>query len=432
MSVTIREIRARQVLDCKARPMLEVDVYTESGYVGRGAAPTGTSVGMYEAHVLRDENPSHYLGLSVHKAVKMVEQQIAPLLLGMDVCDQRGIDAAMIALDGTPNKEKLGGNSIYSVSMACLRAAAAARHMPVYRHIAGGPLSTIPLPTFNVINGGRNGTVTQAFNEFMIAPWGAQCVEEAVEMAVEIHARLHDIVRRYLCGAEPLVGGSYGWAAPSNDPAQVLELMAEAVDACGYTGRIAYCLDCASSEMYDRAANTYELRGQRVSAAELIDCVKNLSERFPLLFVEDILDENDWENFSLAHKRIPRTNLIGDDLTVTNVARLQRAYELGALDGFILKPNQVGTITEALEAADFAKAHGLLVIPSGRSGGAVGDIVADFALGLQVEISKNGAPRSGERLDKINSLLRAASENPGSHLANLRGLARFCGEVQPK
>ena len=209
MNTVIQKISARQVLDCKARPMLEVDVFTQDGSMGRGAAPTGTSVGAHEAFVLRDYDVNEFNGLSVHKAVNTVETVIAPALLGMDAADQRAIDQRMLELDGTENKERLGGNSIYSVSIACLRAAAAAHKMPVYRYLRGGVLTNIPLPTFNVINGGRYPQLTQPFNEFMLAPWKADSVEEAVELAVKVYQRLEQVISRYLGGKSP------SWAGPT-------------------------------------------------------------------------------------------------------------------------------------------------------------------------------------------------------------------------
>ena len=389
MNTVIQKISARQVLDCKARPMLEVDVFTQDGSMGRGAAPTGTSVGAHEAFVLRDYDVNEFNGLSVHKAVNTVETVIAPALLGMDAADQRAIDQRMLELDGTENKERLGGNSIYSVSIACLRAAAAAHKL------------------------------TQPFNEFMLAPWKADSVEEAVELAVKVYQRLEQVISRYLGGKKPFLGGSYGWAAPSDDPDVVLQLMAQAVEECGCADKMAYCLDCASSEMYDRHTDTYLYGSRRVSREELIDHAAELIRKYPILFIEDLLAEDDWDGFVQAHQKLKGVKLIGDDFIVTNRRRLQKAYERHALDGFILKPNQVGTITEALDTHAYAQSNGLLTIPSGRSGGAVGDIVADLALALEAPISKNGAPKSGERLDKINSLLRASSDNPASHLWNL-------------
>lgn len=425
MNTRIKSICARQVLDCKARPMLEVDVYTEGGTLGRGAAPTGTSVGKYESFILRDGDKSEYNGLSVHKAAKIVENTIAPKLIGMDVLAQHDIDQKMINLDGTPDKHVLGGNSIYSVSVACLRAAAASQNKHVYQYLAEEPLSTIPLPTFNVINGGRNNDITQAFNEFILAPYHATSVEEAVAIAVAVYQKLEYVISDYMGGKKPLLGGSYGWVAPSSDPDVVLGLLSQAVAECGYTDKVCYCLDCASSEMYDPKTDTYELKGQRVSSDELIDYVEMLTEKYKLLFIEDLLDENDWDGFIKAHRKLKHTNLIGDDFIVTNLERLQKAYEMDAIDGFILKPNQVGTITESLDANLYAQNKGLLVIPSGRSGGTVGDIVADLALGLRLPISKNGAPKSGERLDKLNSLLRASSENPCNNMVGFSKFVRF-------
>ena len=265
MNTTIQKITARQVLDCKARPMVEVDVFTGDGSMGRGAAPTGTSVGAHEAFILRDHDAKEFDGLSVHKAVHVVETIIAPALLGMDASDQRAVDTRMLELDGTENKERLGGNSIYSVSIACLRAAAASHKVPVYRYLKGGALTGIPLPTFNVINGGRYPQLTQPFNEFMLAPWKADSVEEAVELAVKVYQHLEQVIGRYLGGKKPFLGGSYGWAAPSDDPDVILQLMAQAVEECGCSDKMAYCLDCASSEMYDKQSDTYLYAGHRVS-----------------------------------------------------------------------------------------------------------------------------------------------------------------------
>ena len=422
MNTTIQKITARQVLDCKARPMVEVEVCTGPPGRGPGSAPTGTSVGAHEAFILRDHDAKEFDGLSVHKAVHVVETIIAPALLGMDASDQRAVDTRMLELDGTENKERLGGNSIYSVSIACLRAAAASHKVPVYRYLKGGALTGIPLPTFNVINGGRYPQLTQPFNEFMLAPWKADSVEEAVELAVKVYQHLEQVIGRYLGGKKPFLGGSYGWAAPSDDPDVILQLMAQAVEECGCSDKMAYCLDCASSEMYDKQSDTYLYAGHRVSREELIDRAAELIQKYPILFIEDLMSEDDWDGFIKAHQRLKGVKLIGDDFIVTNQKRLQKAHECDSLDGFILKPNQVGTITEALDTHAYAQSYGMITIPSGRSGGAVGDIVADLALALEAPISKNGAPKSGERLDKINSLLRASSENPGSHLRDLTEL----------
>lgn len=424
MSTKIKSVHARQIVDCKCRPMVEVDVITEDGYLGRGCAPTGSSVGMFESCVLRDNNPAEYHGLSVHRAVDNVNRIIAPALIGIDIHNQKEIDQIMIELDGTPQKKNLGGNAVYSTSIAAFRAAAETEHMPLYNYIAGGAIRTVPVPSFNVVNGGRYETLTQPFNEFIIMPYGADTIYEAVEMGINTFQELERVITRYL-GHRPMVAPSYGYAAPSEDPEVILTLISEAIENCHYTGRIGFAFDCASSEMYDRENNTYLLKGDRVTAKELIDYTRTLTEKFPFVFIEDLLDEEDWEAYPIAHRELTRTNLIGDDFIATNMNRLKRAHQLDAIDGFILKPNQVGTISEAMDAYEFARKHDLLAIPSGRAGGVIGDVVMDFAVGLQVGFIKNGAPRSGERIDKLNFLMRACDLQPGCSLSDIRPVLKF-------
>ncbi|MBB3129137.1 phosphopyruvate hydratase [Paenibacillus rhizosphaerae] len=420
----IRSVHARQLIDCKCRPMVEVDVITEDGSMGTGAAPTGSSVGMYESKVLRDGNPNEYDGLSVHKAVANINEIIAPRLIGMVVSDQKMLDQVMVDLDGTPDKHVLGGNTIYSVSVACYRAAAATQHRPLYDCISGGNVKTVPIPSFNVINGGRNGGITQAFNEFIVMPYRADDIEEAVEIAVKVFQKLGYVIREYT-GAEPAVGQSYGWVAPSEDPEVCLELIQKAIDLCGYTHKCAFALDCALSEMYDALTNSYYLNGKYATSDEVINYIKYLTEKYNFVFIEDILDENDWEGYEKAHKEITRALIIADDLTVSNKARILRAHKTNSIDGFILKPNQVGTISEALEAHNFAKAHRLLSITSGRSGGVIDDVVMDMAVGLQIPFIKNGCPRSGERIEKLNFLMRVKDKYPGCHMAKIDQFLKF-------
>lgn len=420
----IRSVRARQLIDCKCRPLVEVDVITEGGALGRGCAPTGSSVGMYESFVLRDNNRNEYDGLGVRNAVKNVNEIIAPALIGMDAKDQAALDHKMIELDGTSNKEKLGGNAIYSTSIACFRAAAAAEGRELYDYIANGEVRHVPIPSFNVINGGKYGEIRQAFNEFIVMPYRADGIEQAVEIAVRVFQRLGPVIGKYT-GKEPGVGRSYGWIAPSEDPEVLLTLMSEAIDQCGYTGKCAFALDCASSEMYDAETKTYYLKGERISNDALIDYAKQLTEKFNFVFIEDLLDENDWEGYEKAHARLPRTLIVADDFTVTSKERIARACSTNSIDGFILKPNQVGTITEALEAHAFAKERGLFSIPSGRSGGVIGDVVMDLAVGLQVPFIKNGCPRSGERIDKLNYLMRVADLYPGCTMSDISKFVRF-------
>ncbi|MQW89604.1 phosphopyruvate hydratase [Sinorhizobium saheli] len=424
MQDKIVSLHAQQIIDCKCRPAVEVEIRTESGAIGLGAAPTGTSVGMYEAFVLRDGDPSSYKGLSVHTAVDKAVNIIGPALIGMNVFDQRAIDEKMIALDGTPDKHNLGGNTIYSASIAAFRAAAASRRIPLYNHIAGGDIRTVPVPCFNVINGGRYENFTQSFNEFLIVPHGTDSIDQAVEMAVTVFNHLGTVLTAYL-GHKPQVASSYGYAAPSDDPALILSMMRRAIDECGYRGKISFALDCASSEMYDAATRTYLLKGERVTSSALIAYVRKLTETFDFVFIEDLLDENDWEGYSRAVRELPRTIILGDDLTVTSLPLLRRAHQEHAVDGFVLKPNQVGTITEAMDAYRFAADHGMIAVPSGRSGGVVDDVVMDFSVGLQVPFQKNGAPRSGERIEKLNFLMRANARSPGCRLYDIKPLLRF-------
>jgi len=420
----IESVRARQLIDCKCRPMVEVEVETEGGFVGRGAAPTGQSVGMYEAFVLRDDDPDTYNGLSVHRAVENVRQVIAPALVGMPVDDQRALDGRMIALDGTENKSNLGGNAIYSTSIACFRAAAAVAGVPPYQYLGGDDIATVPVPSFNMVNGGRCGDMVQPFNEFIVMPYKAESIFAAVEMGVRVFEVMADILERYV-GSPPEVARSYGYVAPSEDPEVVLSLMQEAIDRCGYAGKMAFALDCASSEMYDAATATYYLKGERVSSDDLISYAKDLTEKFDFVFIEDLLEENDWDGHARAVREIPRTIILGDDLIVTNLARLQRASAMRAVDGFLLKPNQVGTISEALETYEYAVGHDLIAVPSGRSGGVIDDVVMDLSVGLQVPFQKNGAPRSGERIEKLNFLMRAADTIPDCHLADVASIVKF-------
>ena len=424
MEDKIVSVHAQQVIDCKCRPAVEVVVDTASGASGRGCAPTGSSVGTFEAFVLRDGDPARWRGLSVYKAVEAARNIIGPELLGMNAFDQSAIDEKMIALDGTPDKRNLGGNTIYSVSIAALRAAADSLRKPLYKYIADGDIETVPVPCFNVVNGGHCENFTQSVNEFILVPFGARSVDEAVEIGVSVFQTLAGVLRAHL-GRQPRVASSYGYEAPSEDPEEVLALMQRAIDRCGYHEKVAFGLDYASSEMYDVETGTYLLKGRRVSSDEMIAYAKNLTEKFPMVFIEDLLDENDWKGYSRAVSELDRTIVLGDDLIVTNIQLLRKAHALRAVEGFVLKPNQVGTISEALDAYRFARQHEMLAIPSGRSGGVVDDVVMDLSVGLQVPFQKNGAPRSGERIEKLNFLMRASAYNPGCRLHDISDFIKF-------
>jgi len=424
----IASVVGRQLLDCRARPLVEVEITTDTGHVGRGSSPTGTSVGVHEAVVLRDGDPAEYNGLSVHRAVSAVNDEIAPVLVGAGLDDPRTLDRVMIELDGTPDKRLLGANAIYSTSVALLRAASAAAGMPTYAYagalLGRPPPTTVPVPSFNMINGGRYGGVFQTFSEFLVVPYRADSIESAVETGVRLFGVLGEVLARRL-GHTPLVASSYGYVAPSSDPRVVMEVLAEAVERAGCADVMAFALDCASSEVYDKRTQTYAFNGARVTAEDLIDYARALSEDFPMVFIEDLLDADDWGGFTKAVQAIGRSLILGDDLIVTNCDRLQRAVAQSAVDGFILKPNQVGTIAEALDCVEYASQNTILAIPSGRSGGVIDDVVMDLAVGLGAPFQKNGAPRSGERIEKLNFLLRAAERIPDCALANVPALVRF-------
>lgn len=425
LDTKITAVHARQVMDCKFRPAVEVDVVLACGAVGRGAAPTGTSVGSHEAVVLRDNDPDKFCGQSVFRAIQNVNEVIGPAVIGLDAADQEAVDRRMIELDGTEDKRRLGGNAIYSVSIACARAAAEAQNRSLYQYIAGRPIRTLPLPTANSIIGGCYADKTVCFQEFTFCPYLAKDMTEAMEIIVDVHHAIGRIFSREMGGVPAQIGNSHGWMPPTEDPAAIMELMDEAVRQCGYQDKVAYVLDMAASEMYDKDTDTYYLNGKQVSADQQIAYTKNLTERFPFLFIEDVLQENDWDGFRRASREITKTILIGDDLTVTNPGLVERAYREGAVQGFIFKPNQIGTVTEAVQARKFAKEHGMLTIPSQRGGGTIWDSVIDLGVGLEVEACKSCAPRGGESVYAMDCIYRAAQENPDAKMFDFRPLVKF-------
>jgi enolase len=404
----IAALKAREILDSKARPMVEVDVWTADGVLGRGASPCGTSVGKHEAFVLRDGG-MRYGGLGVQRAVRNAVEVIFPAIQGKSVLDQRGLDECLIALDGTPNKSRLGANAVYSVSIAVARAAAAAQGIPLYRHLGGPEATRLPVPMFNMVNGGTFGAVQMEIQEFHLIPASAERYSEALRMGVETYNALGDVIRRRYGKDRLHVGSSAGYGAPSSDPAEILEVLLEAAQAAGYGGECRVGLDCAASHFYDSAAGCYRFRGKAAGREELIAYLESLAKSFDLFMIEDPLEENDFDGFATVTRRIP-TLIVGDDLFVTNLERVKRGVALGAANAMVLKPNMVGTITEAMDAARYATAHGYCVVGSGRAGGSIDDPVPDVAVAVGAALVKFGAPRTGERLGKQNCLLRMEEE----------------------
>lgn len=400
----VSAIKAREILDSKARPMIEVDVWTTDGAMGRGASPCGTSVGSYEAFVLRDGG-SRYGGLGVQKAVRHVKEAITPALLGKSVCDQRGIDQLMIDLDGTLDKSRLGANTIYSVSIAVARAAANSLRLPLFRYLGGREDYLLPMPMFNMINGKGASEIRSEFQEFLLIPVMAKTYSEALRMGVEIFSKLGDIIKNHYGQRSLQIGTSAGYVAPTNEPAEILETLLEASKEAGYEEMCKVGLDCAASDFYDRKKGHYLFQGKWTSRDELIRVFEDLSQSYPLFIIEDPLDEDDFEGFAEITKRL-NLLIIGDDLFVTNRERLKKGIDLGSANGMILKPNMVGTLTEAMDTAHYAMKHGYQVVASGRAGGGTDDPIPDIAVALDVPLVKFGAPRSGERIGKQNCLLR--------------------------
>ena len=406
---TIVEMRARELLDSRGRPMVEVDVITAGGAVGTAAAPCGSSVGSHEVTVLRDGN-KRYAGLGVRKAVKNVTEVIGPALSGRDVVDQLGVDRTMIELDGTPGKSLLGANAIYSVSLAVARAAALTAGLPLYRYLGGADATVLPRPMFNLINGGQYGSTRMEIQEFLLVPVAAASYSEVLRSAVEVFWRLQRVIEKRFGRDHLFIGESMGCGAFSGEPAAIIETLQEAVDSAGYGGAFRIGLDCAASQFYSSAADRYNVGGQEIARADWIGMLDKLVRDYDLFLIEDALHEDDWEGFAEVTRRWPGLQVVGDDLFVTNVERLRQGTAIGACNAMVFKPNMVGTLSEALDAARFARAHGYRLVPSGRAGGTVDDPIPDIAVAVGAPLCKCGAPRSGERTGHHNRLLRIEEE----------------------
>lgn len=404
----IEKVLARQVLDSNGRPVVEVDIITESGYLGRADASTGTSVGANESFVLRDGNPRSWGGLSVFKAVENVEKVIAPAIIGMDVHDQETIDNKMIELDGTKYKTNLGGNAIYATSVAVAYASAAENHTSIHQNVKNEPIKYIMSPATNVINGGTYNGKTMPWQEFMVLPYGMTDVNDSIQVIVEVFYHLGEVLKKYNNG-RAAAGNYSGWAAPSDDPNEVMDILSQAVADLGYTDKVVYALDCASSEYYDDEKGLYMWRGNYVDREFIIKQIKGIAEKYPIAFVEDVLQEEDFEGFRMASESI-NSVIIGDDFICTSLDRAKRAVDMGAARGMIFKPNQAGTVTEAINTAKFMIDHDMLVVPSCRAGGTIDSPEKEFGLALGALVVKTGAPREGTRVHGFNFLMHASQE----------------------
>jgi len=411
MNSTIAAVHARQILDSRGNPTVEVDVALESGAFGRAAVPSGASTGEHEAVELRDGDARAYLGKGVLKAVSNVDTELAPALLGLDPRDQRAIDMSMIELDGTRNKSRLGANAILGCSLAVAKAAADEAGVPLHRWVGGADAHVLPVPMMNVINGGAHADNSIDFQEFMVVPLGAATFTEALRIGTEVFHTLKALLHER--GLSTAVGDEGGFAPNLEGAAQAIEAILEAAERAGHRDRIAIALDPAASEFYKDGS--YHLEGEILDAGAMVETYGSLTERFPLVSVEDGLGEDEWGAWKALTDRLgDKLQLVGDDLFVTNVDRLQRGIDEGVANAILIKVNQIGTLTETLDAIALARSRGYASVMSHRSGETEDTTIADLAVATGVGQIKTGAPSRTDRVAKYNRLLRIEEELGGA------------------
>ncbi len=420
----IQNVHGREILDSRGNPTVEVEVELEYGIIGRACVPSGASTGENEALELRDGDKKRYCGKGVLKAVENVNTKIAPELIGMDVLDQRGIDQKMLELDGTKTKSKLGANAILGVSLACARAAATALDLPLYRYIGGTNTYVLPVPMMNIINGGAHSDAPIAFQEFMIRPVGAETFREGLRMGTEVFHALAKLLKKR--GLSTAVGDEGGFAPKLDGIEDALDSIIQAVKDAGYEpGKdVRIAMDCAASEFavqedgkwyYDyrqlKTGMPKDPNGKKLTAEEQIDYLEQLISKYPIDSIEDGLDENDWENWVKLTDRIgDRCQLVGDDLFVTNVDYLKKGIEMGAANSILIKVNQIGTLTETLDAIEMAHRAGYTSVTSHRSGETEDTTIADIAVATNSGQIKTGSLSRTDRIAKYNQLLRIEEE----------------------
>ena len=405
----IEAVGAREILDSRGNPTVEVEVLLEDGTVSRAAVPSGASTGAFEAYELRDGDKKRYLGKGVEKAVDAVLDVLGPAIEGFDAAEQRAIDATLIELDGTDNKKKLGANSILGVSLAVARAAADSADQPLYRYVGGANAHVLPVPMLNVINGGSHADSNVDIQEFMILPVGAETFSEGLRWGVETYHALKSILHGQ--GLSTGLGDEGGFAPNLSSNRAALDLLVEAITAAGFTpGKdIALGLDVAASEFFKDGAYAFE--GGSKTAAEMSAYYAELVAAYPLVTIEDPLDEDDWEGWAELTSTIgSKTQIVGDDLFVTNPTRLAKGISLGTANSILVKVNQIGTLTETLDAVSLAQRSGYTAVMSHRSGETEDTTIADLAVALNTGQIKTGAPARSERVAKYNQLLRIEEE----------------------
>ena len=423
----IEHVYAREVLDSRGNPTIEVEIQTESGYFGRAIVPSGASTGEHEAVELRDGDKSRYLGKGVQKAVDNVNEIIADAVIGLDVTNQAGLDLTMIELDGTENKGNLGANAILGVSMAAAHAAAEFSGLPLYRYLGGFNAKQLPTPMMNIINGGSHADNNVDFQEFMILPVGAPSFKEAVRMGAEVFHALKSVLSAK--GLNTAVGDEGGFAPNLGSNREALQVIIEAIEKAGYkAGEDIYLgMDVASSEFYNKETGKYDLAGEGrngVTSEEMVAFYEELVNEFPILSIEDGLDENDWDGHKLLTERIgSKVQLVGDDLFVTNTKKLAEGIEKGIGNSILIKVNQIGTLTETFDAIEMAKRAGYTAVVSHRSGETEDATIADIAVATNAGQIKTGSMSRTDRIAKYNQLLRI--EDQLGDLAVYGGLKSF-------
>lgn len=418
----ITEVYAREILDSRGNPTIEVEVSLESGVVGRAAVPSGASTGIYEAVELRDEDKSRYMGKGVLKAVKNVNELIGPELEEWNVFDQVGIDEFMIGMDGTDNKGKLGANAILGVSMAVARAASEELGLPLYRYLGGTNAKTLPVPMMNILNGGEHADNNVDIQEFMVMPVGAKSWKEALRMGTEIFHALKSVLSAK--GLNTSVGDEGGFAPNLSSNEEAIKVIMEAIEKSGYKAgeEVKIAMDAAASSFYNKDKNLYVLAGEgkELTSEQMVELYADWVEKYPIISIEDGLDENDWDGFKLMTDKLgKKIQIVGDDLFVTNTEKLTQGIERGIANSILIKLNQIGTITETLDAIEMAKKAGYTAVISHRSGETEDTTIADLAVATNAGQIKTGAPSRTDRVAKYNQLIRIEDE--------LEGIFRYDG-----
>ena len=414
----ITDIHARQILDSRGNPTVEAEVYTSGGAIGRAAVPSGASTGKHEAVELRDGDKKQFVGKGVLRAVANVNDQIAPELVGYSVYDQHDIDYTMMDIDGTDNKSNLGANAILAVSMACAKAAAYESGLPLYKYLGGVNARTLPIPLMNILNGGAHADNKIDFQEFMIMPVGADTFSEALQMGVSTFHHLKNVLKKK--GYSTNVGDEGGFAPDIQSNEEAIETVLKAIESAGYKpGKdIFIAMDAAVSELYDEKAKTYHFKksnGKKLTTEQMVNYWVNWCKKYPIVSIEDGLAEDDWKGWKLLTQELgSRTQLVGDDLFVTNVDRLQKGIDEKAGNSILVKVNQIGTLTETIEAVQLATRNGYTSIMSHRSGETEDTFIADLAVALGCGQIKTGSASRSDRIAKYNQLLRIEEELEGA------------------